>query len=292
MTGSTHALEPRSRSGAPGRERHVYEPHARGLPPLRPYLRTAWRRREFALELSRSTLRAQHYDTVFGNLWLLLNPLLLAAVYFVLVDFLVRGERPPGFFAHLLAGLFAYSLVSDAIRDAAKSVTSSGALILNSAFPRVLLPLASVRTAGARFVRALAVYVPVHVISGLPLDATVLWVLPLVALLTAMAAGFAMIVAATQVYFRDLASFLPYLLRGWLYVSPVLFYAHEVPGRYAVLLSLNPLGPILTAWSDVLDAGRAPSAGSLAAAAAWAFGTLAAGALLFVSREREFAVRL
>src|SRR6266576_27843 len=62
---------------------HVYEPHAAGLPPLRPYIRELWRRREFALELSRTRLRAQHFDTVFGQLWMVLNPLLLAGVYFV-----------------------------------------------------------------------------------------------------------------------------------------------------------------------------------------------------------------
>ena len=32
-------------------QRHVYEPHRVGLPPLRPYVRELWRRREFAFEL-------------------------------------------------------------------------------------------------------------------------------------------------------------------------------------------------------------------------------------------------
>ena len=61
-----------------------------------------------------------------------------------------------------------------------------------------------------------------------------------------------------QVYFRDLSNFLPYVLRIWLYVSPVLYYADEVPDRYKWLLDVNPLGGLLTAWSDVLNAGQAP----------------------------------
>jgi teichoic acid transport system permease protein len=273
-------------------ERHVYEPHFVGLPPLRSYLREAWRRREFAVELSRTKLRAQHYDTLFGQLWLVLNPLMLAGVYFVLVDIIRRGERPEGYFAHLLGGIFAYYLVTGAIRDAVKSVTSGGRLILNSAFPRVLLPLASVVSAFKRFIPTMVIYVPVHIISGLPVDAALLWVVPLVALMIIMAAGFSMIVAAGQVYFRDLESFLPYLLRVWLYISPVLYYADEVPQRYQILLSINPLGQILSAWSDVINAGVAPSTKSLVIATAWAFGTLIAGFVFFVSREREFAVRL
>src|SRR5215213_11120533 len=65
--------------------RHVYEPHVVGLPKIRPYVRKLWRRREFASELSRTKLRAQHYNTVLGQLWLVLNPLLLGIVYFILV---------------------------------------------------------------------------------------------------------------------------------------------------------------------------------------------------------------
>src|SRR3712207_1892689 len=98
-------------------EHHVYEPHVTGLPQLRSYVRELWRRREFALELSRTRLRAQHFNTVFGQLWLLLNPLLLALVYFVLVDILRQGSRGDEFFGHLMAGLFAYYFVSNAMRE-------------------------------------------------------------------------------------------------------------------------------------------------------------------------------
>ena len=101
-----------------------------------------------------------------------------------------------------------------------------------------------------------------------------------------------MFVAALQVYFRDLKSFMPYLLRVWLYVSPVLYFADEMPHGYTWLLDANPLGQILAGWSEVLDLGHAPSLHSLAVASAWAFGLWIAGFLFFVSREREFAVRL
>jgi teichoic acid transport system permease protein len=273
-------------------ERHVYEPHKIGLPPLVPYVRELWRRREFARELSRTNLRSQHVNTAFGALWLVLNPLMLAAVYFVLVDILRSGSRGTDFFAHLMAGLFAYYLVSDTVRQAVRSVTSGGRLILNSAFPRTLLPLSSVRTGFVRFVPTIGIYVPVHLIAGLPIEPVLLWVLPLLALLLVLAAGMAMLVAAAQVYFRDLKNFLPYVLRVWLYASPVLYYADEVPDRYDFLLAVNPLGSLLTAWSDVINQGQAPAASSLVLATGWAFAIFLAGALIFISREREFAVRL
>jgi teichoic acid transport system permease protein len=273
-------------------ERHVYEPHKIGLPPVRPYVRELWRRREFAREMSRTTLRAQHFNTAFGQLWLVLNPLLLAGVYFMLVYILRSGSRGVDFFAHLLAGLFAYYFISDSIRLSVKSVVGGGRLILNTAFPRVLLPLSSVLTSFLRFVPTLIIYIPVHAIAGLPVGPSLLWVIPLIGLMVVLAAGAAMLVSSLQVYFRDVKNFLPYFLRVWLYASPVLYYADEVPDGLRWILVVNPLAGLLTAWSDVIIMGRAPQADSLALAAGWAFGIFLAGALFFMSREREFAVRL
>src|SRR4051794_32969496 len=273
-------------------ERHVYEPHRVGLPPIGPYVRELWRRREFALELSRTKLQSQHFDTALGKLWLVLNPMLLALVYFVLVDILRRGHRPHAFFAHLVAGIFAYYFVSGAVRDGVKSVVSGGKLVLNTAFPRVLLPLSTVVTAFRRFIPTFIIYIPLHIASDLPIGPQLLWLFPIVGMLALVAAGLSMFVAALQVYFRDVKSFLPYVLRVWLYASPVLYYASEVPDRWTWLLKANPIGSLLSAWSDVLQAGTAPRAVDMLVGLAWGLALFVAGALFFMSRERDFAVRL
>jgi teichoic acid transport system permease protein len=273
-------------------ERHVYEPHKIGLPPLFPYVRELWRRREFAREMSRTQLRAQHFNTVFGQLWLVLNPLMLGGVYFFLIYIIRGGASGVEFFAHLLAGLFAYYFISDSVRLSVKSVVGGGRLILNTAFPRALLPLSSVITAFLRFLPTLVIYIPVHIIAGLPFSVNLLWIIPLVALMFVIAAGAAMLVSALQVYFRDVKNFLPYFLRVWLYASPVLYYADEVPEGLKWILVANPLGGLLTAWSDVITGGTAPGWDSLGLAAGWAAAIFVLGGLFFVSREREFAVRL
>jgi len=274
------------------RERHVYVPHTVGLPPVGQYLREVWRRREFALEMARTKLRASHLDTVLGQLWLVVNPLMLAAVYFILVDIVRAGRRPPDFFAHLVAGIFAYYFISGAVRDGTTSVVRGGKLILNSAFPRVLLPLSAVMLSFRRFLPTIVVYVPIHVASDLPVDLSLLWVLPLFGLMTLLAAGLAMLAAAAQVYFRDLKSVLPYALRVMLYGSPVLYFVTQVPDRYQILLDVNPLGRLLAAWDAVLHFGQDPRLHDLVVASAWSVGLLVAGALFFMSREREFAVRI
>jgi teichoic acid transport system permease protein len=273
-------------------ERHVYEPHRVGIPPLGSYLRELWRRRQFAYEMSRTSLRAQHFKTALGQLWLVLNPLLLTFVYFFLVSVLRDESRGATFFAHLMAGLFLFQFIHTSVTQGAKSVVNGGKLILNTAFPRTLLPLSSVITAFMRFLPTLGIYAVVHVIAGLPIGLHLLWAIPVLALVIVFAAGLAMLVAAAQVYFRDISSFLPYFLRIWMYASPVLYYVDEVPRHVRPIIEANPLTPLFAAWSDVLNRGLTPSAELLGWGAAWSAVVLAVGGLFFMSREREFAVRL
>jgi teichoic acid transport system permease protein len=273
-------------------ERHVHEPHRAGLPPIWGYVREVWRRREFALELARTTLRAQHFNTALGQFWLVLNPVLLTGIYFVLVDILQAGARGPKFLAHLMIGLFTFQFLTTSVTHGARSVVRGGRLILNTAFPRTLLPLSSVITAFMRFLPTVLVYAAVHVAAGLPLGRHLLWVVPIFALIVVFCAGITMLVAAAQVYFRDVSSFLPYGMRVWLYASPVLYYLDEVPARFEPIITANPMSPLLTSLSDVLNRGDNPSLVFMASGAAWAFGAFVVGSIFFMSREREFAIRL
>ena len=109
-----------------------------------------------------------------------------------------------------------------------------------------------------------------------------------------MAAGFSCIVAAAQVYFRDLAGFIPHVLRIWLYSTPILYTAQEATDRgLGFLMWLNPMAP-LDPGVELGD--RRPEAAGRRAC--WRRARpgqslfFVVGILYFVSRERELAVRI
>ena len=269
----------------------VFEPIRRQLPPLGNYSRLLWKRRALAFELSRSDMRAEHLNTVLGQLWLLVNPILLALVYFVLVEIVAGGRKDITYFAELLAALFAFQLVSNSVSGGAKSVTNGSRLILNTVFPRLVLPAAAVVTALSRLLPALVVYSVLHVAVGRPVGASLLWLLPVLVLFIGFSLGVASLFAVLQVYFRDVKTLLPFCLRIWLYLSPVLYTANQVPAKLQPLISLNPLYPLLAAWQDALS-GRPPTAGTLIAATCWTAAALVVGVGTFLMVERDLAVRI
>ena len=272
---------------------HVYEPFQAGLPPLRPYFRELWRRRQFALQLSKTKLRAKHYDTALGQLWLVLTPLLMACVYFLLVMVIRGGSRGADFFAHLVAALFLFHLFSQSVQQGANSIVGGGKLILNTAFPRVLLPLSSVVWAFRRFLPTIPLAAVIHVIIGVPVGWETLLVIPIIGVVLVIAAGVASLAAALQVYFRDLSNFLPHVLRIWLYTTPILYTADQAIDRgLGIFMWINPMAPIIRSLSSVVDHAKVPDPAVAAAGVGWAVFFFVVGMVFFMSRERELAVRL
>jgi teichoic acid transport system permease protein len=275
---------------------HVYEPHRAGIPPLGNYARALWKRREFASEMSKATMRGANTLTVFGQLWLVLNPLLLAGVYYLLVQILAGGSKGMDFFAQLCAGLFTFYFVAGSMSTGAASVVGGGKLLLNTAFPRLLMPFSAVRTAFFRFLPTLPVYALFHIVAGLGFHPSMLMSLYFLGLLIIFSLGVAAFFATIQVYFRDTTSFLPYFNRIWLYASPVLWSIEQVPARFDGVITVmeyaNPLHSLLGGFTECLVNGDIPDLRTWVTATIWAGAVFAIGSLFFMSREREFAVRL
>jgi hypothetical protein len=269
----------------------VYEPFRAGLPPLRKYWRSLWSRRTFISEYSRSELREQHFDSIFGQLWLILNPLLLSGVYFLLIV-IIGGSGGAIRYGHLTASLFLFYLVSNSLSGGVKSVTAGQRLILNTAFPRMMLPISATVIAFFKFIPTLFVFLIMRTVLGLPFGWEMLWSIPIILIALMFSLGVAILISTINVYFRDIASFLPYLIRTLLYLSPILYEASSLKPELRILEYFNPLFPILDSWSLAVVHSQTPHLSSMLSSIAWALGVLLIGTYFFLSREREFAVRL
>jgi len=269
----------------------VYEPFRAGLPPLGAYLRSLWARRSFIAEFSRSELREQNYGSVFGQLWLVLNPLLLSGVYFLLI-YIIGGQSDSTRYGNLTASLFLFYLVSNSLTGGVKSITAGQRLILNTAFPRIMLPISAMVIALFKFVPTLAVFFVMRTVLGLNYSWQMFWAIPVVLIALLMGLGMAILISCINVYFRDIASFLPYMTRSLLYLSPILYQASDLSDRLRSFEIANPIFYLLDAWSQVMVYAQAPDLFSLLHSLVWALAIFIIGTYFFLSRERDFAVRL
>jgi teichoic acid transport system permease protein len=274
-------------------ESRVMKPFRAGFPNLNLYFKDSWSRREFVKELSRVERESEHLDTFFGKLWSIIAPLLSALVYYMFI-FVIQGAQGPERFLHLVAGIFIFEFLSTAAGRGSTSILGASNLINNTRFPRVLLPLTQVLTSWRIFFPSLGVYAVFHIALQQPLTIYALQAIPALFLIVMFSTGLAMFASTAQVYFRDTAALLPFILRLIMFASPVLYFpeqAKEILGGM-LISALNPIFCMVEIFSGSIVRGDTFDIWTWLIASAWAFATFIAGFVFLVTREGEFAARL
>jgi ABC-type polysaccharide/polyol phosphate export permease len=276
-----------------------FSPHRAGLPNLVEYFQELWRRREFAAEMSRAKLRGANTNTFFGQAWLLLDPMLQAGVYFVMVMIIRGGFNHPHeakqLFSHLTGAIFVFTIFRGSVSAGARSVIGAGKVLLNTNFPRLLIPLSAVRSAFFQFLPTIPLYLLIHLVMGEKWSPKMLLSVYFLGTILVFSMGVAALVATLTVYFRDFNSFLPFIVRLWMYLSPVLWLPTELshqPPIARALVQFNPMFSMLGGYSELLQNGHLPPLHMFVTAAGWAVAAVVVGFLYFISRERDFAVRV
>lgn len=256
------------------------------------YLRSLWARREFAIAIPTAQLQAEHRNTVLGNVWHLLNPMLQAAIYYLIFAVLLDTSRGvDNTVAFIVIGVFVFHFTSKSITKGAKSITSNEGLMRAIRFPRAILPLSVVLSEFLAFGYSIATLFAVAALTSEPFALSWLLLVPILLLQLLFNIGAAFFVARLASHFIDVQQVLPFLLRLWFYLSGVIFpasrYIDEFP-QFSVLLYLNPAYCYIELMRGALMREFAVTGALWGAAAAWAVASLVLGFLFFRSREHEY----
>jgi teichoic acid transport system permease protein len=225
--------------------------------PLRLYLAEVWRRREFAVTVPLGELRAQNQDTLLGQMWHLLNPLMLIGIYFFLFQVVLGIQERRGvenFLAFLTVGVITFNYTRSAIQSGARMIVKNRKLVQSINFPRAILPLSSMVAETISHFYAIPVMFAMVMLApggvfeegGLRPMWTWLLIVPVVLIQLLFNLGAAMITARIAFHFRDVQQFLPYLLRLTLYASGVIIpLAIIEQDLIRQILQLNPIYNII-----------------------------------------------
>ena len=261
-----------------------------GAVPLGLYLSELWDRREFAIVVPANDIRAQNMDTALGQLWHLVNPLMLVGVYYLIFGVVLEADRGvQNYLAFLVCGILLFQLTQRVVQDSAAAINRNEGLIRSLQFPRALLPVSAVVGQTLAFLPALLVLLVVTVATGeLP---TWRWlVLPgVLALQCLIGLGAAFITARVGFALRDIEQILPHLFRLVFYLSGVLFAVEAFVSRplYQHLFALNPLYDVISVARWCL-LGRDVSGYVITGLLAWAVLLPVGGLLFFRAAEHRY----
>jgi teichoic acid transport system permease protein len=254
------------------------------------YVRGVWDRRDFAWFLATSNLKARNASTTLGIAWWVVNPLLLTGVYFLVFGVVFAGSArgEPEYLAYLMSGMFAFQFTAGVMTGGAGAILGNAGLMKNLNFPRLLLPISSILESGIGFLVSLIVFFAISTpLTGYVPDWSLLLIVPILLAQIVMNLGLGSLTARLAVPFRDVTNLIPFLVRLWLYLSPIIWTLErldDAPAWVSDAIKLNPMFYFLSVYRSALLGWEFVPA-HLAIAAGIAVATALLGVSLFVRFE-------
>ena len=208
-------------------------------------------------------LKAESNRTYLGHLWLVLEPAIHVAVYYVVFGLIFKrgGE---GFVIFLVIGVTHWLWFAKSVGGAATSILQGRGLLLKLHIPKIVFPLSVICLNLLRHFVVITILFVFLLFYGIEPTATwflypLLFVIQLLLIFV-----ISLLVAAIVVILPDLRIMVPPALQLLFFLSGVFFDLSRVPENYHHFLNLNPVFVLLQAYRDILLEGVIPDFNLLA----------------------------
>ncbi|HKY52636.1 MAG TPA: ABC transporter permease [Candidatus Limnocylindria bacterium] len=221
-------------------------------------------RRELLGDFAWRQLRSRYKGSVLGFGWNFLIPLLQLVVFWILFGVLLdtrprteSGEQPYAMF--LFVGLLPWTFFANSLQTGAASIVSNATIVKKVRLPLQLLPAAAVLSSLANFALSLVVLFLALIVFGPRHPEGIVWLPVLIAVQIVMNLGLAYLLAAINVFFRDVEHILGVLLLAWYFLTPILYPITVANDPFELrMLQLNPMTGIIVGYQRALLDGLPP----------------------------------
>jgi len=243
---------------------------------IRNAITDVWSRRRLIGYMVRADVKKRGVDTVLGNVWWVLDPLITMLIY-VLVMTVIFQRSTPDFPLFLLSGMVAFKWFTHTIGSSTNAVAGKEGLIKQILFPKIILPVTLTLSQIVSFLFGMLVlFFLWFFVYHDHVTIQVIWV-PLIAVIQYIfVLGIAFMVSAVTVFYRDVGIVIGHFMRLLFWVSPILWSFMEVAGRGQALqqslesiernfglpngllfgaLSYNPVAILLESYRKVIYGG-------------------------------------
>lgn len=215
-------------------------------------LSQVWKYRDLLFLFVRRDFVAFYKQTALGPLWFFIQPIFTTFIFVFIFSNLAKlptdGVPQPIFY---LSGIIAWSYFSDCLIKTSGVFRDNASIFGKVFFPRLVMPLSIVISCLVKFSIQLSLLVCMILYFKLFENYNIqptfyLLLFPfLVVCMAVLGLGFGMIVSSLTTKYRDLGMLVGFALPLFMYATPVVYPLSTIGGKLKLLLSLNPMTPII-----------------------------------------------
>jgi ABC-type polysaccharide/polyol phosphate export permease len=200
-------------------------------------------------------LKARYRGSVLGFFWSFINPLMLLLVYTFVFRYVlpqrVEGVDPYALF--MFCGILPWTWFTSSLTESAGVLISGGNLIKKVLFPAEILPIVTVLANMIHFFLGLPILGLFLLYNREPIAfPEILWFPVIVAVQLVLTLGFAFVLSALTVHFRDIRDILSNVLTLWFFATPIIYPWFAAPDLAKRFLNFNPMTHIAISYQEVL----------------------------------------
>lgn len=192
-------------------------------------------------------LKIRFAQTAMGALWVVLQPLMTAAIFSILFGVFVKVPSdglPYVVFAYPATAL--WTLFAQAFERGNSSLLLEERLITKVYFPRLVIPMAASMSTMADFAIAALLIIPIVFAFGIGIEPRILLAIVAIPPVLMVSSSLGVLFASLSIRYRDFRQLAPFLIQLWFYGTPVVYSLRVVPERFHLPILLNPVSaPVL-----------------------------------------------
>lgn len=199
-----------------------------------------------------SEAKSRIFDKVFGQFWLLIEPIITAGLYYFIttIVFSYAGEQRQ--FLFILTAVIFWRWFSRTVDGSPFAIVGYSSVLKQTRFPVIMVVLAFMATEAFFFIISFIVLMIFLIIYG-RYPNLLYFYLPLVLLTQVSVMVFlTLMFSALGTFVKDLGGLLYAFTSVWWYLSPGIYPVSKIPEHWLWLYMLNPFAHILPAYRDIL----------------------------------------
>ncbi|WP_286883312.1 ABC transporter permease [Aneurinibacillus sp. UBA3580] len=211
--------------------------------------------RKILFSITIDDIKMKYAGSMFGGLWILLNPLLFLSAYFLvyisIFKIKLEGISTIDYVLIIFSGLIPWFGFSEAIGMSVNTVTNNSSLIKNTLFPIELIPIKVVLSSVvSQLVGLILLLIVLGIREQLSYHA---FLLPFLLILQILfTTGLAWILASLNVFFRDLGQIITVIIILLMLVSPIAYTTDMLTKDLLFFMQFNPMYYMITLYRDII----------------------------------------
>jgi ABC-type polysaccharide/polyol phosphate export permease len=189
-------------------------------------------------------VRGKYRNALLGYTWTVIEPALLAVVYYFLF-YMLAGNPDELYAMWVLIGIIIWGCFGKSLQATVSSLTRNKNTIHLVYFPRIVFPMTSVMANIVITMMSCFVIIPIMIVFDLPLTIHVLLIPASVLLAGFLATGVGILLAPLNCVYRDVEHLVRFIVRAGFFVSPVM-WTYEMALDRGIFGNVAMYNPMLT----------------------------------------------